>query len=36
MFVMIFAMRAPSFRMFGQLFMDYKLASDSALEEQIL
>jgi hypothetical protein len=36
MFATIFAMRVTSFRMFGHLFMDAKLESDSALEKQIL
>jgi hypothetical protein len=36
MFSTIFAMRVRSFRMFGHLFLDAKLASDSALEEQFL
>jgi hypothetical protein len=36
MFAAICAMRVPSFRMFGPLFVDAKPASDSALEERIL
>jgi hypothetical protein len=36
MFAAICAMRVPSFRMFGQLFVDAKPASDSTLEERIL
>jgi hypothetical protein len=36
MFAAIFAIRVRSFCMFGHLFMDAMLASDSALEEQIL
>ena len=35
MFAAICAMRVPSFRMLGHLFVDAKPASDSALEEQI-
>jgi hypothetical protein len=36
MFAAICAMRVPSFRMFGHLFVDAQPASDSALEERIL
>jgi hypothetical protein len=36
MFAAICAMRVPSFRMFGQLLVDAKPASDWALEERIL
>jgi hypothetical protein len=36
MFAAICAMRVPSFRMFGHLFVDAKPASDSALEERTL
>jgi hypothetical protein len=36
MFSTFFAVRVTSFRMFGHLFMDAKLESDSALDEQIL
>ena len=34
-FAVIIAMRKPSIRMFGHLFVDAKPASDSALEERI-
>jgi hypothetical protein len=36
MFATTCAMRLPSFRMFGHLFVDAKPASDSALEERVL
>jgi hypothetical protein len=36
MFAAIFAMRVPSFRMFGHLFVDAQPASDSALAGRIL
>jgi hypothetical protein len=36
MFATFFAMSVTSFRMVGHLFMDAKLESDSALDEQIL